>query len=90
MPHCNLQRLPPEWKWQPPGRWRQQPAPLRIPSSAVAAFLGRRIGFLDIAAIVEDTLSRYDPPAPQAIDDVFAIDREARLHAEAAMKVIVD
>lgn len=57
---------------------------------AVAAFLGRRIGFLDIAAIVEDTLSRYDPPAPQAIDDVFAIDREARLHAEAAMKVIVD
>lgn len=57
---------------------------------AVAAFLGHRIGFLDIAAIVEDTLSRYDPPAPQAIEDVFAIDREARLQAEAAMKVIVD
>jgi 1-deoxy-D-xylulose-5-phosphate reductoisomerase len=57
---------------------------------AVAAFLSRRVGFLDIAAIVEDTLDRYDPAAPQAIDDVFAIDREARVQAEAAMKVIVD
>lgn len=57
---------------------------------AVAAFLGRRIGFLDIAAIVEQTLNRYDPPAPQAIEDVFAIDRQARVEAEAALKVIVD
>lgn len=57
---------------------------------AVAAFLSRRAGFLDIAAIVEDTLDRYDPAAPQAIEDVFAIDREARVQAEAALKVIVD
>jgi len=57
---------------------------------AVAAFLARRIGFLDIAAIVEETIDRYDPPVPRAIDDVFAIDAEARRHAEAAMKVKVD
>lgn len=57
---------------------------------AVAAFLARRIGFLDIAAIVEDTLDRYDPPAPRTIGDVVAVDGEARLHAQAAMKVIVD
>ena len=31
---------------------------------AVAAFLDGRIGFLEIAAIVADTLDRYDPPAP--------------------------
>jgi 1-deoxy-D-xylulose-5-phosphate reductoisomerase len=57
---------------------------------AVAAFLDRRIAFLDIAAIVEDTLDRYDPPAPKRIEDVVAIDREARLAAAEAMKVFVD
>ena len=45
---------------------------------AVAAFLARRIGFLEIAAIVADTLDRYDPPAPKTLDDVLAIDGEAR------------
>ena len=57
---------------------------------AVAAFLDRRIAFLDIAAIVEQTMHRYDPPAPGAIEDVIAIDREARLQAAEAMKVFVD
>jgi 1-deoxy-D-xylulose-5-phosphate reductoisomerase len=45
---------------------------------AVAAFLARKVGFLEIAAIVADTLDRYDPPAPEALDDVLAIDGEAR------------
>lgn len=45
---------------------------------AVAAFLAGRIGFLEIAAIVGDTLNRYDPPAPETLDDVLAIDDEAR------------
>jgi 1-deoxy-D-xylulose-5-phosphate reductoisomerase len=45
---------------------------------AVAAFLAERIGFLEIAAIVEDTLQRYAPEAPQTIDAVIAIDSEAR------------
>jgi 1-deoxy-D-xylulose-5-phosphate reductoisomerase len=45
---------------------------------AVAAFLDRRIGFLEIAAIVADTLEHYDPPAPETLDAVLAIDAEAR------------
>jgi 1-deoxy-D-xylulose-5-phosphate reductoisomerase len=45
---------------------------------AVAAFLARRIGFLEIAAIVADMLDRYDPPAPASLDAVIAIDAEAR------------
>jgi len=45
---------------------------------AVAAFLERRVGFLEIAAIVADTLDRYDPPAPDTLDDVLAVDAEAR------------
>jgi 1-deoxy-D-xylulose-5-phosphate reductoisomerase len=56
---------------------------------AVAAFLAGRIGFLDIAAIVRDTLAAYDPPAPQTLDDIFAIDREARTRACAVMEVLV-
>lgn len=45
---------------------------------AVAAFLERRIGFLEIAAIVEDTLASYDPPAPATLEAVLAVDTEAR------------
>ncbi|MEP7007662.1 MAG: 1-deoxy-D-xylulose-5-phosphate reductoisomerase [Sphingomonas bacterium] len=45
---------------------------------AVAAFLARRIGFLEIAAIVADTLDRYDPPAPATLDDVLLVDAETR------------
>lgn len=45
---------------------------------AVAAFLGGKIGFLEIAAIVADTLDRYDPEAPATLDAVFAVDTEAR------------
>jgi 1-deoxy-D-xylulose-5-phosphate reductoisomerase len=57
---------------------------------AVGAFLDRRIAFLDIAAIVEQTMDRYDAAAPGAIEDVIAIDREARYKAAEAMKVFVD
>ncbi|MET0239895.1 MAG: 1-deoxy-D-xylulose-5-phosphate reductoisomerase [Sphingobium sp.] len=48
---------------------------------AVAAFLGGRIGFLEIAMIVEETLTRYSPPSPASIEDIWAIDREARGYA---------
>ena len=48
---------------------------------AVAAFLAGRIGFLEIAAIVDDTLQRYDPAAPETVDAVLAIDAEARRQA---------
>ena len=53
---------------------------------AVAAFLARRIGFLEIAAIVADTLNRYDPPAPATLDQVLAIDAEARILAGERVK----
>jgi len=48
---------------------------------AVGAFLAGRIGFLDIATIVEETLTRSSPPAPTTVEDIEAIDREAREHA---------
>ncbi|MEG3175057.1 1-deoxy-D-xylulose-5-phosphate reductoisomerase [Sphingomonas sp. RB3P16] len=48
---------------------------------AVAAFLAREIGFLEIAAIVADTLAGYDPAAPTSLDDVLAVDAEARMMA---------
>ncbi len=45
---------------------------------AVAAFLARRIGFLDIAALVERALAQVAPPAPRSIAEVLDIDRAAR------------
>jgi 1-deoxy-D-xylulose-5-phosphate reductoisomerase len=50
---------------------------------AVAAFLRGQAGFLEIAAIVADVLERYDPPAPETIDAVLAVDAEARRLADA-------
>ncbi len=49
---------------------------------AVAAFLDGKIGFLDIVSVVQDALSRFAPDAPKTIDDIMAIDGEARLVAE--------
>jgi len=53
---------------------------------AVAAFLAKRIGFLDIARIVEDTLARLaaEPRIDgvlRSLQDVFAIDALARARA---------
>jgi 1-deoxy-D-xylulose-5-phosphate reductoisomerase len=45
---------------------------------AVASFLAREIGFLDIAALVGEVLSAYDPPVPATIEAVLAVDAEAR------------
>jgi 1-deoxy-D-xylulose-5-phosphate reductoisomerase len=45
---------------------------------AVASFLARQIGFLDIATLVGEVLASYDPPAPATIEDVVAVDAEAR------------
>ena len=48
---------------------------------AVASFLARQIAFLDIAALVGEVLSAYDPPMPATIEEVLAIDTEARAFA---------
>jgi 1-deoxy-D-xylulose-5-phosphate reductoisomerase len=55
---------------------------------AVAAFLDGRIGFLDIASTVARTLDSYDPAAPVSLDDVFAVDAEARAITGTAMKAL--
>jgi 1-deoxy-D-xylulose-5-phosphate reductoisomerase len=55
---------------------------------AVAAFLAHRIGFLTIADVVKAVLDRYDPPAPRTIEDVLAIDAEARAVAAQTMKEV--
>jgi len=48
---------------------------------AVAAFLDGRIGFLDIAAVVEEALSRVDGAPARDLDDLVAVDAAARLIA---------
>jgi len=53
---------------------------------AVEAFLQRRIGFLEIAAIVADTLNRFDPAAPETLDAVLSVDTEARHVARELVK----
>ena len=45
---------------------------------AVAAFLDRRIGFLDIVRTVEEALARTSATAPRSIAEVIDIDRSAR------------
>jgi 1-deoxy-D-xylulose-5-phosphate reductoisomerase len=49
---------------------------------AVAAFLAGRIGFTRIAALVEEVLCAYAPPAPASLGDVLAADHEARKRAQ--------
>ncbi|MFN4222457.1 MAG: 1-deoxy-D-xylulose-5-phosphate reductoisomerase, partial [Novosphingobium meiothermophilum] len=48
---------------------------------AVAAFLAGQIAFTRIVQSVEDVLSRGVPVAPASLDDVIAIDGEARMRA---------
>jgi 1-deoxy-D-xylulose-5-phosphate reductoisomerase len=45
---------------------------------AVAAFLDGRVGFLDIAAIVEETLEALPDRRVDSLDDVYECDRQAR------------
>jgi len=45
---------------------------------AVAAFLAKRINFLDIATIAAETLAAYAPPPPRTIEEVLEVDRAAR------------
>jgi 1-deoxy-D-xylulose-5-phosphate reductoisomerase len=54
---------------------------------AVAAFLDRRIGFLDIAATVDHVLTEFGAPAVDSLEAVLALDaavREAAVRACAA------
>ena len=51
---------------------------------AVARFLAGDIGFLDIAAIVDHTLARVPQQALNGLEDILAVDEEARVVAGAA------
>jgi 1-deoxy-D-xylulose-5-phosphate reductoisomerase len=55
---------------------------------AVASFLDGRIGFTEIAAIVEHTLGQVRAAAPESIDDVLEIDRAARQSVESEMRAV--
>lgn len=53
---------------------------------AVAAFLAKRIGFLDIAHIVATVLDDYAPAAPDGVETVLAVDAETRRVATGFME----
>jgi 1-deoxy-D-xylulose-5-phosphate reductoisomerase len=53
---------------------------------AVAAFLARRIGFLDIVETAEETVSRTNAAAPRSIAEVIDIDHQARALANHLMR----
>jgi len=53
---------------------------------AVEAFLARRLPFMRIAGLIEDTMERVERFAPAGIDDVLALDREARGVARVAVE----
>ena len=49
----------------------------------VAMFLAGRIGFLDIPDTISRVMDNADYPAPQTVEEILAIDREARRKAAA-------
>ena len=53
---------------------------------AVAAFLQGRIGFTRITAVAQEVLSRYSAPQPGSVEEVLAIDAEARKRAHDALE----
>jgi len=55
---------------------------------AVAAFLDGRIAFSRIAAHVADMLARYNGAAPATLDDVLAVDEEARARTREALEAV--
>ena len=54
---------------------------------AVAAFLDSRLPFLGIAEVVAETLAACDGAPARDLDDLVAVDNEARRLAEGALKV---
>ncbi|MBR0658779.1 1-deoxy-D-xylulose-5-phosphate reductoisomerase [Neoroseomonas oryzicola] len=49
--------------------------------TAVGMFLDRRLGFLDIAAVVEEALSRLGAPEAADLDAILSLDGAARMEA---------
>jgi 1-deoxy-D-xylulose-5-phosphate reductoisomerase len=55
---------------------------------AVAYFLEGRLGFADIARMVEDALNEADFANPRSIGDVLEVDARVRSRVESAMKAL--
>jgi 1-deoxy-D-xylulose-5-phosphate reductoisomerase len=55
---------------------------------AVAAFLAGQIAFTDISAMVAQMLERDLPPPPRTLDDVLAVDAEARARTAAMLETV--
>lgn len=55
---------------------------------AVEAFLTGQIAFTNITVVAETVLARYRPPAPSNLEDVLAIDAEARRKARAVLETL--
>jgi 1-deoxy-D-xylulose-5-phosphate reductoisomerase len=49
--------------------------------AAVEAFLAGRIGFCGIAEVIGAVLDAARPAAPDGLDGIFAVDRQARERA---------
>jgi 1-deoxy-D-xylulose-5-phosphate reductoisomerase len=45
---------------------------------AVDSFLRGRIGFLDISRVVRQTMERHEPRPSPSLDEIRAVDTEAR------------
>jgi 1-deoxy-D-xylulose-5-phosphate reductoisomerase len=56
---------------------------------AVGAFLAGELPFLGVAEVVERTLAASEAPAARDLDDLVAIDREARRTAQALTRELV-
>ena len=54
---------------------------------AVAAFLAGQIAFTRIAVLVEETMTRFLHPTPTSLDEVIALDAEARVRARALLEL---
>jgi 1-deoxy-D-xylulose-5-phosphate reductoisomerase len=52
---------------------------------AVAAFLGRRLNFASIAAVIDSVLQQHEAGPVRSLDDALAADSWARVHARAAL-----
>lgn len=55
---------------------------------AVAAFLAGKLPFIRIAVMVEQVLARYAPSAPASLDEVMAVDDQARTIARGLLELV--
>ena len=67
---------------QKPGRRSVATLNATIALVAVAAFLNRQIGFADIPRVVEQTMDETNERHPESIEEVLAIDSQARSLAQ--------